>query len=183
VITKFYPIHPHQKVKILNDRQETKNDSSHHKCRFLLSELQYIGHIISSKGVKKDPKKTRAIQDLNTPTDGEGVRKFLGHINYLSKFVHNCSAETEPLRRLTEMTKVDFSWGEDQERAFRKLKQLAVDDVTLQYLKVNKPVIVQADASTEGLGAAQIQGGKPVAYVSRSLSESEKIMLLLSLNY
>jgi len=41
--------------------QETNLKLNKHKCRFLLSELQYIGHIISSEGVKKDPRKTSAI--------------------------------------------------------------------------------------------------------------------------
>lgn len=115
--------------------RETNLKLNKDKCRFLLSELQYIGHIISSESVKKYLRKTSAIQDVNTPTDGEGVRRFLGHINYLLKFIPNCSAETEPLRRLIGTTKVDFSWGKDQERASKKLKQLAVDDFTLQYFK------------------------------------------------
>ena len=111
---------------------------------------------------------------MPTPHDSDAVRRFLGHINYISRFIPNCSAETEPLRRLIGVGPKEFRWGYDQERAFQALKQLAISDTTLSYFKVNHPVTVQCDASTEGLGAALIQDKKPVAYASRSLSDSEK---------
>ena len=144
------------------------------KCRFLLKELNYIGHRISKDGIKKDPMKTKAIDEMATPKDSDAVRRFLGHITYLSRFIPNCSAETEPLRRLIGVTKQEFQWGKDQQQAFETLKRLATADTTLQYFKVNHPVIVQCDASTEGLGGALIQDNKPVAFASRSLTESEK---------
>ena len=144
------------------------------KCKFLLDELPYIGHVISAHGVKPDPSKVSSIKEMTAPQDSDGVRRFLGHINYLAKFIPNCSAESEPLRRLIGVPNNEFVWGEDQTRVFTRLKELATAEATLQYFQTNEPLIVQTDASTVGLGAVLLQHGKPVSYVSRSLTSSEQ---------
>ena len=73
-----------------------------------MDSLPYISHIISNEGVKPDPNKITAIQSMPAPTDSDGVRWFLGHGNYLAKFIPHCSAECEPLRRLIGLTGEDF---------------------------------------------------------------------------
>ena len=107
------------------------------------------------------------------PKDGDEVRRFLGQINYVSKFIPDCSAESKPLRRLINVSNEDFVWAEDQMRAFTRLKELVTDEKILQYFRVNEPIVVQTDASTGGLGAVLMQNDKPVCYASRSLTSSE----------
>jgi len=141
------------------------------KCRFLEPELPYIGHLLTQDGVKPDPNKVAAILEMSPPTKVEGVKRFLGHVTYMSKFIPNLSAETEPLRRVLQCRA--FVWEEDQARAFQKLKLMLTEAKTLQYYDVNKAVVVQTDASTAGLGATLLQGNRPVTYVSRSLTECE----------
>lgn len=141
------------------------------KSKFLETELPYIGHILTTEGVKPDPRKISAILEMPAPTTVDGVKRFLGHVTYMAKFLPNLSAESEPLRRILQQ-KI-FSWDEDQKRAFQTLKGLLTQSPALQYFDVNKPVIVQTDASTAGLGATLLQDGRPVTYVSRSLTLSE----------
>ena len=160
--------------KLLIRAQEVNLKLNKEKCRFLLQELPYIGHIITEQGIKPDPKKINAIQEMKPPKDSDEIRRFLGHINYVSKFVPDCSAESEPLRRLINVSDEDFIWGEDQVNAFTRLKKLLTDEKTLQYFRVNHPIVVQTDASTGGLGAVLMQDEKPVCYASRSLTDSEK---------
>lgn len=50
---------------------------------------------------------------------------------------------------------------------------MLTSDVALQYFDSKKPIVIQADASTDGLGAVMLQEGKPVMYASRSLTVSE----------
>ena len=68
-----------------------------------MTELPYIGHILTSEGVKPDPKKVCAIKDMEASRNAEEVRRFLGHVNYMAKFMPNLSAESEPLRRLLNL--------------------------------------------------------------------------------
>ena len=58
------------------------------KCKFLKSEITYLGHIVSNKGITTDPKKIRAIQLWPRPTMVTEVRKFTGLTNYYQKFIH-----------------------------------------------------------------------------------------------
>ena len=58
------------------------------KCKFFKSEITYLGHIVSNKGIATDPKKIRAIQLWPRPTMVMEVRKFTGLTNYYWKFIH-----------------------------------------------------------------------------------------------
>ena len=82
-------------------------------------------------------------------------------------------AEVEiPLRELTRK-EVIFHWDKLQADAFQKLKDMCCKAPVLAYDDVNKEVIIQCDASKEAVGAVLLQEGRPVAYASRKLRESE----------
>lgn len=150
------------------------------KCRFLQKELPYIGHLLTTDGIKPDPNKVTAIREMQPPTTQLGVKRFLGHVTYMAKFVKNLAAESEPLRRLLKQGN-SFSWDTDQKASFDKLKTILTDSDTLQYFDVTKPVVLQTDASTAGIGAALFQEGKPIAYASRSLTMCEQQYVPLEL--
>ena len=130
------------------------------KCVINSSSLTYIGHELSSEGVKPDKMKLKAISEMPAPTDRKGVMRLLGTVNYLSKFISNMSQVTEPIRLLLET-------------AFNQIKELLTSNLVLKYFDVSKPVTVQCDASKSGLGAVLFQDDQPVAYASRSLTETD----------
>ena len=74
-----------------------------------------------------------------------------------------------------------FGWGAEEKSAFEKLKEFISDQQRLAFYDVRKPVVIQCDASTVGLGAVLMQEGQPVASVSRSLSKSEKNYVAIEL--
>ena len=150
------------------------------KMRLHMSELLYIGHRISGNGVKPDPLKVVAIKGMATPKSASDVRRFLGMCNYLARFIPNLSQASEPLRRLTEGD-VEFAWGPTEQAAFNNIKDLISSDQLLAFYDVRKPVVIQCDASTEGLGATLLQEGRSVASASRSLTKSEKNYVAIEL--
>ena len=87
---------------------------------------------------------------------------------------------SEPLRRLTE-AKAMFGWVVEEKSAFKKLKELLSVQQRLAFFDVRKPVVIQCNASTVGLGAVLMQEWRPVALVSRSLSKSEKNYVAIEL--
>ena len=138
----------------------------------LLQELPYIGHIITDHGIKPDPKKVNAIRDMPPPKDGDEMRRFLRHINYVSS--SQTVLPNRSLSGVSSMYQRRLVWAEDQMRAFTRLKELVANEKMLQYFnRVNEPIVVQTDASTGGLGAVLMQNDKPVCYASRSLTSSE----------
>lgn len=143
------------------------------KCEIGVTEVTHQGHVFSPQGVRADPKKVQAIVDFPTPHNVDDVRRFLGIVNYVGKFVPNLSEKTEPLRILLNQ-KVEWHWDEAQERAMTELKQSVVTAPVLRYYSLEEPVVVSVDASTKGVGACLFQGGKPVHYASRRLTTAEK---------
>lgn len=61
------------------------------KCKFSVSEVKYLGHIISAEGLKPDPSKVTAIKNMEIPLNKQDLQRFLGMITYISKFVPHFS--------------------------------------------------------------------------------------------
>ena len=142
------------------------------KCKFRQTEVPFIGHIATDKGLKVQPERVRAIIDMPKPTDTAGVQRLLGMVQYLEKFLPHLSSVTQPLRELTQKD-VEFVWQHPQEKAISELKQMLSRAPVLRYYNPSEPVMVQCDASKSGLGATLMQGGQPVAFASRSMTAAE----------
>ena len=142
------------------------------KCHIRQTAVPYVGHLITADGLKPDPAKTEAVRCMPPPTDKEGVRRFLGFVTYLSKFIPNLSEIDAPLRQLTK-SDVEFAWQPAQQQAFDKLKHLCTHHPVLKFYDVSKPVEIYCDASSTGLGAVLVQDDQPVAFSSRSMTDAE----------
>ena len=156
------------------------------KMKFLVREAVFMGHVITTDGLQPNPVTVQAIVNMPIPKDKQGVRRFLGAINYLSKFCPLLSTVTTPLRNLTN-DDAQFLWSAKHQHAFDEAKALATSAPCLAYYDVTAPVILQVDASDYGLGAALLQPSKhhdsstldesclqPVAYSSKSLTPTEQ---------
>ena len=127
----------------------------------------YIGHLLTSDGVKADPSKVEAIANLTKPTDVPGVRRILGMTNYLAKFLPNLSDISEPLRQLTRKEN-EFSWSKIHDKALENIKKLVSSQPLLKCYEPDKPLVLQCDASEKGLGVSLLQDGEPIAYHYRN---------------
>ena len=74
------------------------------KCHFFTKEIQYLGHILSTKGIRPLPSKTQAIQNMHPPKTSKQVCTFLGLIGYYRKFIWNFAKIAKPLTLLTQST-------------------------------------------------------------------------------
>ena len=99
-------------------------------------------------------------------------------VNQLRKFSANLATLTQPLRELLSK-KNAWTWGPSQEQAFNQIKdELSKPTIVTPY-DPKREAKVSADASAYGLGAVLLQKSKsgnwqPVAYASRSMSETER---------
>ena len=143
------------------------------KLKLKQKEVSFMGHILTSHGVKMDPEKAKAIQEMPKPEDVEGIQRLNGFINYLAKFLPGLADVTEPLRRLTRKD-VEWQWTEEQEKSFEEIKRLVTTAPILSYYDPKAELEIQCDASQKGLGAALLQKGKPIAYASRALTDTEE---------
>ena len=86
------------------------------------------------------------------PKDVTALKRFLGMVTYLAKFMPHLSDMTEPLRRLEDKN-VEFQWLPQHSLTMNTIKKPLTETPVLRYYDVNKPITVQCDASQSGLGA------------------------------
>ena len=160
-------------LKLLDRCRERNLKLNREKLQLKCSETPFIGHVLTPEGVKPDPRKVDAILKMERPNDVAAVRRLVGLVNYLSKFLSKLSELCEPLRRLTHKD-VEWSWSAVQEEAFQSIKHAVTSAPVLRCFNSAEPVEGQGDASSSGIGFVLMQNGQPVSYSSRALTASEK---------
>ena len=113
------------------------------KCTFSKEEVEYLGHIISKKGVKVDPKKIRAITEWPKPKNISKLRGFLGLAGYYRRFVKNYAHLTTPVTNL--LKKNYFQWNLEAEKCFENLKNLMYTTLVLETTDFSEPFIIECD--------------------------------------
>ena len=142
--------HNHR-LKLLLERTKDNNlKLNKNKCFVRTKEIKYIGHTLSASGLRPDEEKVRAVTQLQDPQNKQELLRFMGMIQYLTKFTPNLPDIIAPLRKLLEGDTV-WHWGETQKRHFEHLKQLVTNAPILKFYHVNKPLTLSVDASSEGI--------------------------------
>ena len=147
------------------------------KCYFLRREVTYLGHHITSEGVKPDSKKIEAVKLFKVPKTKKQCKQFLGLVGYYRKFVKDFAKTARPINQLLRK-RVEFEWDDEAQKSFETLRDIICESPILIYPDFNKPFYVTTDASEYAIGAILSQGpsigeDRPIAYASRSLNEHE----------
>nr|CAD39386.2 OSJNBb0016B03.11 [Oryza sativa Japonica Group] len=143
------------------------------KCEFWLSEVKFLGHVISAGGVAVDPSNVESVTNWKQPKTVSEIRSFLGLAGYYRRFIENFSKIAKPMTRLLQKD-VKYKWSEECEQSFQELKNRLVSAPILILPDPKKGFQVYCDASKLGLGCVLMQDGKVVAYASRQLRPHEK---------
>ncbi|KAJ9699024.1 hypothetical protein PVL29_007877 [Vitis rotundifolia] len=143
------------------------------KSEFWLTEVNFLGHVVSEAGIAVDHSKVEAVQEWQRPTNVFEVRSFLGLAGYYRRFVEDFSRIAAPMTRLTRKG-VKFDWNEEYENAFQELKRKLTTAPVLTAPISGELFTIYCDASTVGLGCVLMQQGKVVAYASRQLKQHER---------
>ena len=159
--------------RVLDRSREVGLKFNPKKVKLRVPEVSYVGHLFSAEGLKPDPEKIRAINDMPPPVDKEGVLRILGTVNYLDKFIEHKADIQEPISQLTQKDAA-FVWEKPQQEAFNHLKSVITSAPALAYFDNTKETVLNVDASIKGLGAVIMQDGKPVAFGSKTLTSCER---------
>ena len=115
------------------------------KCNFLKKHIQYLGHIVSGKGITPMPEKLASIKEMPPPKTLKEVKQFLGLIGYYQKFVPRFSDLARPLNALTRKD-VHFEWTRICQESFKLLKTSLMTEPILTYPDPNLLYVLFTDA-------------------------------------
>ena len=87
------------------------------KCEFWLTEVRFLGHVVSASGVSVNPEKVEAVMSWERPKSVFDIRSFLGLAGYYRRFIEDFSRIKSPIMRLTRK-EVKFDWDDRCEEAF-----------------------------------------------------------------
>ena len=140
------------------------------KCNLFRKSINYLGRVISTSGIKADPKKLDSVANWDKPANLKEIRSFLGFCSYYRDFIPGFTRVSQPLQRLQHWTpgrkKETFPWGEEQDQSFDEIKSLFRETPVLRYPTPMGHFILDTDASNDSIGAAlsQVQEGDRGAY-------------------
>lgn len=177
IFSKSFDKHLEDIEVIFGKIRESGVKLSPKKCFFFKNEVKYLGHIISSEGLKTDPDKIKALENWEFPTTLKQLQQFLGFCNYYRKFINKYSEIVKPLENLLKSKSNQIAFSEAEEAAFELIKKKLTGSPILSYPIKGNTFILDTDASHFGMGAvlSQIQNNKEhvIAYASKRFSNSE----------
>ena len=147
------------------------------KCSFAQSEVELLGYIVTSEGIRANPAKIAAIAKLATPRNIKEVRSFLGMAGYYRQCIQNYAHVAEPMVKLTRKLE-PFTWGHEQQIAFDILKEMLTSNGVMSHPRLDLPYQLHTDASDYATGAILVQTHEDgvehvIQYVSHQLSGSQ----------
>jgi len=157
--------------KVLENLRKESLYANHAKCMFALDHINFLGFVVSSKGVHVDKEKVATIQHWPTPTNVSEVRSFHGLASFYRKFVKDFSTIATPLNPIVKKDVV-FKWGQDQIEAFESLKEKLTKAPILALPNFAKTFEIECNGSNIGIGVVLLREGHPVAYFSEKLKGS-----------
>ena len=119
------------------------------KCSFAQKSIEYLGHVITEKGVATDRNKIAAIEQWPTPKNVKQVRGFLGLAGYYRRFIRNFGPISKPLTQLLKKGTI-FVWTDAADTAFHVLKQALLTAPVLALPDYKTPFVVETDACDVG---------------------------------
>ena len=143
----------------------------------MVTEGIVLGHKISERGIEVDTAKIEAIEKMPYPRDVKGIRSFLGHAGFYSRFIKDLCKTSRALTNLLQKD-VPFIFYEDCKEAFEVLKKTLISAPIVQPPDWNLPFEIMCDASDYVVRVVlgQRVDKKPyvIHYASKTLDSAQK---------
>lgn len=149
------------------------------KCRFLMSKIEFLGHVVENQKIRISETKTKAVTNFPVPKNQKQLQSFLGLVGYYRKFILNFAIIA---KLLTDLMKQDtkFILEEKEFASFEMLKKLITEKPIFKIFHPQHETELHTDASVEGFGAVLLQKSPddglihPVYYMSKKTTDAEK---------
>ncbi|GBG61524.1 hypothetical protein CBR_g22321 [Chara braunii] len=147
------------------------------KSEFFLSEISFLGYIVTVDGLKPDPRKVAAVQEAPAPVTLTQVRAFLGLASYYRRFIKGFAGIAKPLTNLLKKEE-QLIWTPECEAVFQALKEALTSAPVLARPNPTRPFALYTDWQPQAISAMLTQHGADgrehvIEYASKTLSQAQ----------
>ena len=179
IYSDTYEEHVQQVRQVLSALQKADLYIKGEKCSFHTDTIEFLGYIISPKGVTMDPTKVETILNWEPPSSVHDTQVFLGFANFYRRFIKGYSRVCRPLYDLLKKDS-RFAWNPAAQNAFQFLKEQFTKAPILKQFDPTLPATLEVDSSdlvTSGVLLQPSELGSntlhPVAYYSKTMAPAE----------
>jgi len=153
------------------------------KCRFGMSEVEYVGHLINEHGITFSNDKKQLVANFPKPETIGTLKSFIGLSSYFRRHIKNFAELIHPLNELCEgynkkKKGLKLEWTEETTKSFIDTQEAIVNCQMLFYRDHSAPIRLYTDASDYGIGGYLCQVidniEQPIAFISKTLTRAEK---------
>lgn len=153
-----------------------------HKCEFFKTEMHFLGHILSAKGIHPTADKVSTITNFPKPNKVNELRRFIATINFYRRFIPHAAHKLNILQRLIKGNRKNdttlLQWDTETTNAFTACKNILAECTYLSHPVSNATLALFVDASNTAVGAAlqQLINGEyePLGFYSKKLTDAQK---------
>jgi hypothetical protein len=126
------------------------------KCVFGVKKGKFLGCLVSTKGIKANPSKIKAILRIELLNSKKGAQRLVGRLASLNRFISRSAERNLPFFEILKLAEV-FQWGLAHQKAFEELKQYLIDLTTLTQPSSGTPLLLYVATSHSAVSAALVQ--------------------------
>jgi hypothetical protein len=158
VFSKMMEEHEEHLRLVLEKLRSNQLYAKFSKYEFWLTEVVFLGHIISAGGVSVDLGKVKDVLNWIPPATVSEIRSFLELAGYYRRFIKDFSKIVKPMTKLLEKNKA-FEWTKECQASYEELKKRLTSPLVLVLPDLTKKFDIYYDASHQGLGCVLMQEG------------------------
>jgi len=146
------------------------------KCIFSVDHGKFLGFMLTQHGIEANSEKCNAIIEMRIPTSVKKVQRLIGRLTTISRFLPKLAEKIQPIIQLLKKS-VKFTWNDDCEQIFQKLKTTITSPLILHKPDTHQPLLVYITAIDHTISVVLVQdvGGNqhPVYFVSRTMQDPQ----------
>jgi transposase InsO family protein len=150
-----------------------------HKCRFGHTSLDFLGHLVTPKGIAPTAKKVEAIKLFPAPKSPKELQRFVGMVNFYHRFLRGANKTLYPLISAMRLSPKEFQWTSELNVSFEATKQALGNATLLNHYTPGAKLALTTDASDVAVGAVLEQCVKgqwqPLSFFSSRLRGQKEL--------
>ena len=144
-------------------------------CVFGVDRGKFLRFMLTQRGIEANPEKCNAIIEMHSPTTIKEVQRLIGRLTAISRFLPKLAEQTQPIVQLLKKS-ARFTWMDDYEQIFQKLKTTLTSPPILHKSDTRQPLLVYITATDHTINVALVKDIEGAQHLVTLLAEGYRIL-------